>query len=173
MCKEVYKILQTPVGVLRITADQKGVTGVHVWNEEPKALGDEKNSVGEPQSGKSGAKEALAEAYAFQAVQELAEYFAGKRTEFTVPLHENGTPFQKRVWAALRTIPYGETRSYGQIAEQIGNPGGARAVGMANNRNPIMIITPCHRVIGADGSLVGFGGGLSVKEYLLELEKRG
>lgn len=172
MSKEAYKILQTPMGVLRITADQKGVTGVHVRSEKPGTLQPEKVSAGELHSETSSAEEELAEAYALQAVQELTEYFAGIRTVFTVPLHEEGTPFQKRVWAALRGIPYGETRSYGQIAAQTGNPKAARAVGMANNRNPVMIITPCHRVIGADGSLVGFGGGLSMKKYLLELEKR-
>ena len=99
-----------------------------------------------------------------QAKQQLAEYFAGQRMQ--------GTPFQQKVWAALREIPYGETRSYGQIAAQVGNPKASRAVGMANNRNPIAIIVPCHRVIGANGSLTGYAGGLNVKEELLALERR-
>ncbi len=104
------------------------------------------------------------------AARQLAEYFAGRRQVFEVPLAAAGTPFQQRVWAALRTIPYGQTRSYGQVAAAIGSPKACRAVGMANNRNPIMIIVPCHRVIGADGSLVGYAGGVHIKEYLLRLE---
>ena len=107
-----------------------------------------------------------------QAKQQLAEYFAGQRQAFDLPLRMQGTPFQQKVWAALREIPYGETRSYGQIAAQVGNPKASRAVGMANNRNPIAIIVPCHRVIGANGSLTGYAGGLSVKEELLALERR-
>ena len=106
-----------------------------------------------------------------ETVRQLDEYFAGKRREFFIPLKTHGTDFQERVWKALRTIPYGETRTYGQIAEQVGNPKGGRAVGGANHNNPILILTPCHRVIGADGSLTGFGGGLEVKEALLALEK--
>lgn len=107
-----------------------------------------------------------------KAYQQLTEYFAGKRTEFDVPIHLEGTEFQQKVWAALQTIPYGETRTYGEIAKQIGSPKAFRAVGGANHNNPVMILVPCHRVIGADGSLVGFGGGLDMKEYLLKLEKR-
>ncbi|MCK9547119.1 MAG: methylated-DNA--[protein]-cysteine S-methyltransferase [Sphaerochaeta sp.] len=103
---------------------------------------------------------------------ELDEYYQGKRTEFTLPLRAVGTPFQMKVWQALSTIPYGETRSYGQIAAQVDNPKGSRAVGMANNRNPISIIIPCHRVIGADGKLVGYGGGLDKKVWLLDFEQR-
>lgn len=105
------------------------------------------------------------------AAAQLSEYLAGKRRLFSVPLAPEGTPFQKRVWNALLAVPYGETRSYGQIAEQIGSPGAARAVGMANNRNPIAILIPCHRVVGADGSLVGYGGGLALKRRLLALER--
>ena len=106
-----------------------------------------------------------------RAAEQLSEYFEGKRKEFDLPLAFAGTDFQKRVWEALLTIPYGETRNYGEIAAQAGNPKAARAVGMANNRNPIVIICPCHRVIGSDGSLVGYGGGLPAKQYLLDLEK--
>lgn len=107
-----------------------------------------------------------------EAYQQLKEYFSGNRKTFDLPIHLEGTEFQKKVWAALQTIPYGETRTYGEIAEQIGNHKASRAVGGANHNNPIMIIVPCHRVIGANGSLVGFGGGLDMKKYLLELEKR-
>lgn len=103
--------------------------------------------------------------------RQLDEYFAGTRRSFDFPCRAQGTPFQRKVWAALRDIPYGETRTYGDIARAIGQPKAARAVGMANNRNPIYIATPCHRVIGADGSLVGYGGGLAMKAALLELEK--
>ena len=103
-------------------------------------------------------------------VEQLQEYFAGTRTVFTVPITPVGTAFQQRVWTALRTIPYGETRSYGQLADAIGNRLAMRAVGAANGRNPISIIVPCHRVIGSDGRLVGYGGGLERKRFLLELE---
>jgi methylated-DNA-[protein]-cysteine S-methyltransferase len=105
------------------------------------------------------------------AVEQLEEYFGGERREFELDLDPVGTAFQRRVWEALQTIPYGETRSYGQIAEQIGSPGAVRAVGLANGRNPIGIIVPCHRVIGANGSLTGYGGGLDRKRILLDLER--
>jgi methylated-DNA-[protein]-cysteine S-methyltransferase len=103
--------------------------------------------------------------------KQLREYFAGERREFDLPLRFKGTEFQRQVWEALLAIPYGETASYGGIAERIGRPKAVRAVGMANNRNPIVIICPCHRVIGSDGSLTGYGGGLPAKQYLLDLEK--
>ncbi|OBH01273.1 MULTISPECIES: methylated-DNA--[protein]-cysteine S-methyltransferase [unclassified Mycobacterium] len=106
------------------------------------------------------------------AVEQIDAYFAGELTEFDIELELRGTEFQRRVWRALLTIPYGATRSYGQIAEQIGAPGSARAVGWANGHNPIAIVVPCHRVIGANGSLTGFGGGLDRKRALLGLEKR-
>jgi len=105
-----------------------------------------------------------------EACRQLSEYLKGERKTFDLPLNPKGTDFQKRVWRALCDIPYGETRSYKQIAEAIGNPKAVRAVGMANNRNPITIVVPCHRVIGADGKLVGYGGGLEMKEFLLRLE---
>ena len=107
-----------------------------------------------------------------ETVGQLRAYFAGDLREFDVPLEIAGTDFQKRVWSALRTIPYGETRSYSQLAGQIGSPRAVRAVGAANGRNHIPIIVPCHRVIGASGSLVGFGGGLEWKRFLLDLEAR-
>lgn len=97
--------------------------------------------------------------------------FAGRRRAFTLPLAPEGTPFQRAVWDALRTIPYGESRSYKQIAAQIGRPTACRAVGMANNRNPIAIVVPCHRVVGSGGTLVGYAGGLETKAYLLGLER--
>ena len=102
--------------------------------------------------------------------RQLEEYFAGTRQQFDIPIHMEGSDFRKKVWIALTRIPYGETRTYGEIAEAIGSPGGARAVGGACNHNPIMIIVPCHRVIGGNGKLVGFGGGLPMKEALLRLE---
>ena len=105
-----------------------------------------------------------------EANRQLSEYLKGERKAFDLPLNPKGTDFQKRVWRALCDIPYGETRSYKQIAEAIGHPKAVRAVGMANNRNPITIVVPCHRVIGADGKLVGYGGGLEMKEFLLRLE---
>ena len=107
-----------------------------------------------------------------QAAGEIGEYLAGVRTGFTLRIAPVGTPFRMSVWRALMTIPYGETRSYKDIARQIGNPAACRAVGMANNRNPISIVVPCHRVIGSDGSLVGYGGGIGIKKQLLELEAR-
>lgn len=106
-----------------------------------------------------------------QAAAELREYFAGQRRQFTVPLAPKGTPFQQKVWKALQEIPYGETRSYKEIAIAAGNEKACRAVGMANNRNPLPIFIPCHRVVGSDGKLVGYAGGLDVKTFLLELEK--
>lgn len=103
--------------------------------------------------------------------RQLCEYFAGMRREFALPLNPRGTPYMRKVWDALSTIPYAQTRTYGQIAAQTGNSKAARAVGLANNRNPIAIILPCHRVVGANGSLVGYAGGLAVKERLLQLER--
>ncbi|WP_299144423.1 methylated-DNA--[protein]-cysteine S-methyltransferase [uncultured Dialister sp.] len=111
------------------------------------------------------------EGLALKAFRQLDEYFQGKRKTFDIPLRTHGTVFQEKVWAALRAIPYGEVRSYKDVAEAIGHPKAYRAVGMANNANPVFIIVPCHRVIGADGSLTGYGGGLPMKKALLGLEK--
>ena len=105
-----------------------------------------------------------------EAMRQLAEYFAGERREFELPLVPEGTPFMRRVWAELVKVPYGATATYGEIAERIGNPGGSRAVGLANNRNPIASIIPCHRIIGSSGKLVGYAGGVELKERLLALE---
>lgn len=106
-----------------------------------------------------------------ETAKQLAEYFEGKRKHFDLPYEATGTPFQRSVWDALQTIPYGETRSYKQIAEQIRSPKACRAVGMANNKNPLPILIPCHRVIGSNGKLVGYAGGMEIKEALLMLEK--
>jgi len=141
----------SPVGSLWLCSDGEAVTGLH-FHEQHGAPGDHLPL-------HSAAK------------QQLAEYFAGERKGFVLPLRPEGTPFQRAVWRALETIPYGETRSYGQIAAAVGNGKASRAVGMANNRNPISIIIPCHRVIGSTGKLVGYGGGLEKKMALLELEK--
>lgn len=107
-----------------------------------------------------------------KAAEQLNEYFKGERKDFELPLNTSGTDFQKKAWSALLEIPYGETRSYKQQAEMLGNPKACRAVGMGNNRNPIMVIIPCHRVLGANGSLTGYAGGLDVKRFLLDLEKK-
>lgn len=107
-----------------------------------------------------------------RAAAQMAEYFSGARRSFDLPLSLKGTPFQMADWAALREIPYGQTRCYQQIAEQLGNSKACRAVGMANNRNPVAVIIPCHRVLGKDGKLVGYAGGLSVKQGLLALEQK-
>lgn len=106
-----------------------------------------------------------------QARKELDAYFAGKLKDFTVPVAPEGTEFQKKAWKALQKIPYGQTRSYGQQAKVVGNPSASRAVGAANGRNPIPVIIPCHRVIGSNGSLTGFGGGMKRKQFLLDLEQ--
>lgn len=118
-----------------------------------------------------GASEAADEApVLMQAAQELGEYFAGRRRQFSVPLCMRGTEFQSRVWSALREIPYGETVSYGELARRVGNPRASRAVGGANHVNPLPIFVPCHRVVGADGRLTGYAGGLEIKRKLLEIE---
>ena len=145
--------LDTPVGPVTVTATERAVTAVRFG-----AAG--------PAVGQAGDLPPVLR----QAVEELREYFAGERREFTLPLAPAGTPFQQQVWTALREIPYGATCSYRRIAERIGRPKACRAVGMANNRNPIAIVVPCHRVVGASGALVGYAAGLEVKEKLLALE---
>lgn len=107
-----------------------------------------------------------------EAKQQLSEYFSGRRKQFDLPLAMEGTCFQKQVWEALLAIPYGETRSYKQIAESVGHPNAYRAVGMANHVNPIGIVVPCHRVVGSNGKLTGYAGGMEVKQFLLDLESR-
>jgi methylated-DNA-[protein]-cysteine S-methyltransferase len=151
-----YDYLSTPIGQLLLAADAKGLR--EVWFE----TGKHKK---EPPSTwkRNTAKVAFA-------AKQLNEYFAGERQQFELPLHPIGTPFQVNVWHALANIPYGATISYGELARRIGQPQAMRAVGAANGRNPIPIVLPCHRVIGADGSLTGFGGGLPTKRFLLALE---
>lgn len=143
----------SPIGLLKIQSDGIGISAVRFRPEE--------ETTDVPQS---------ASPILLWAKNELEEYFAGIRREFTVPLSLHGTPFQKQVWAALQQIPYGQTRSYRDIAKAIGNPKASRAVGMANNRNPVIILVPCHRVIGTNGALVGYACGLNVKQQLLALE---
>ncbi len=150
--------IDSPIGALTLVAADGVLAGLYM-HEQRHAPPAEAHGESDPA--------------AFGAVTEqLDAYFRGELTEFDVPLSVEGTPFQKRVWAALREIPYGETRSYGQIAARIGQPGASRAVGLANGRNPIAIIVPCHRVVGADGRLTGYGGGLPRKQHLLALEQR-
>jgi len=150
-----YYTYDSPFGSMTICSDGKAITHI-VPGDGKKPTGCNK-----------------ANALTDKAAGQLEEYFAGKRCEFDVPLDPQGTQFQRSVWKALLKIPYGETRSYKQIAQMVENPKGCRAVGMANNKNPIWIVIPCHRVIGADGSLTGYGGGLEMKQRLLELEKAG
>lgn len=156
----VSKTIPSPVGRLTLVASDTGLAAV-LWEDDspkrvPLAIG-----------GEDTKHPVLREAE-----RQLKEYFAGKRMEFDLPLDFHGTAFQKRVWQALLKIPFGETRSYGQIARALGKPTAMRAVGAANGRNPISIIAPCHRVIGKNGTLTGFAGGLKAKAHLLALEQR-
>jgi methylated-DNA-[protein]-cysteine S-methyltransferase len=146
-------VYDSPAGKLYITGNDTAITGVAFYDG---------NGAGEPCDNDIIRK----------CVYELDEYFAGRLKDFTVPLSLGGTDFQKRVWRALREIPYGQTISYKDLAVSVGNPKASRAVGGANHHNPIVIIIPCHRVIGSDGKLTGFGGGLGVKEFLLEHERK-
>jgi methylated-DNA-[protein]-cysteine S-methyltransferase len=152
-----WTTVDSPLGPLLLTADDEGLSGVYMT---PHAHGPDGPSAGWVED----------RSRFHDAEVQLDEYFAGKRTQFDLLLHPIGTPFQIEVWEALKAIPYGEVRSYGDIAEQIGRPGASRAVGLANGRNPISVIVPCHRVIGASGSLTGYGGGLERKRLLLDLE---
>lgn len=160
------RCIQTPIGPLRIETDGQAVTQIR-FGGDPNGDSN-RNPNGDPNN---GVDERADTPLLRQAVRELEEYFAGQRRSFTLPLAPAGTPFQCAVWEALRQIPYGQTRSYKQIAQQIGRPAACRAVGMANNRNPIPILIPCHRVVGADGSLTGYAGGLTVKSRLLAIER--
>lgn len=152
-----YRTVDSPVGPITLAGN--GTTLFHLRMTE---------QAHEPD--RSGWTPAEPDAFS-DAVEQLGAYFAGELTAFDLDLELVGTDFQRRVWSALQTIPYGQTRSYGQIAEQIGSPGASRAVGLANGRNPIGIIVPCHRVIGAGGGLTGYGGGLDRKQTLLSLER--
>jgi len=142
---------ETPLGAIWILESEGAITNI---------------SFSKPQDFEMGETSLTSEA-----ARQLTEYFNGKRKQFELPLKPNGTEFQKKAWGALLEIPYGETRSYKQQAELVGNSKASRAVGMSNNRNPIMIVIPCHRVVGANGDLTGYAGGLDVKRFLLDLEK--
>ncbi len=150
---ERFTYLSSPVGTLTLTEEEGALTGLYFG-----------------QLSRQG-QEVLSPVLE-ETARQLSEYFSGKRREFSLPLSPKGTEFQLRVWRALETIPYGETRSYGDMARLIGSPKACRAVGMANHRNPISIIVPCHRVVGANGSLTGYGGGLDAKRFLLDLEQQ-
>ncbi|MBY0508506.1 MAG: methylated-DNA--[protein]-cysteine S-methyltransferase [Bryobacteraceae bacterium] len=152
-----YTYVESPIGRLLLGGDDEGLTRLHF-------------SSGSKAQGPDPAWVESAEPFA-EVTRQLSEYFAGQRRDFTVKLRPAGTPFQLAVWEALCRIPYGETTSYGALAKDLGRPDAARAVGMANGSNPIAIIQPCHRVIGASGKLTGFGGGLPLKQALLELER--
>ena len=143
----------TPVGPLLLTTDGEALT--RLWFGEKPVPGERDDD----------------HPVLRRAVEQLAEYFAGERDAFDLPLAPEGTAFQVRVWEQLRLIPYGTTISYGELARRVGNPAASRAVGLANGRNPLAIVVPCHRVIGANGSLTGFGGGMDAKRTLLDLEK--
>lgn len=153
-----YKIVDSPVGKLKLVATDDGLAAILWEAENPRRV-----TLGI-------VAEAPNHAVLVDAARQLDEYFAGKRKVFELKLDLTGTEFQRRVWIALLTIPFGETRSYGQIAAQIGQPAAVRAVGAANGRNPIPIVAPCHRVIGSTGRLTGFGGGLPRKAQLLTFE---
>jgi methylated-DNA-[protein]-cysteine S-methyltransferase len=156
----VTKTVDSPVGALKLVASDRGLAAILWPDDDPLRV-----RLDEP-------TEAPEHPVLLETERQLAEYFAGARKAFSLPLDFAGTEFQRSVWAALLTIPYGETRSYGQIARQIGRPKAVRAVGAANGRNPLSIVAPCHRVIGASGELTGFAGGLATKRFLLALETR-
>jgi methylated-DNA-[protein]-cysteine S-methyltransferase len=154
----VFKTIRSPVGVLTLIASGDGLAAILWENDRPGRVRLDVVAV--------DAKHPVL----VETERQLGEYFAGRRKTFDLTLDFTGTAFQKKVWRALLTIPFGETRSYAQIAKQIGHPKAVRAVGAANGRNPISIVTPCHRVIGSSGKLTGFAGGLATKERLLRLE---
>ncbi|MCO8103789.1 methylated-DNA--[protein]-cysteine S-methyltransferase [Acinetobacter indicus] len=158
--KLAFMYMPSPVGRLKLVATDGALVAV-IWdNENPKRVR------------QAELVEQLDHPTLLDAQQQLNEYFQGQRQTFELPLDFEGTEFQKKVWQALLNIPFGETRSYRQIAEQVGSPKAVRAVGAANGQNPISIIAPCHRVIGSSGKLVGFAGGLDNKEILLKLEQQ-
>ncbi|MET8943543.1 methylated-DNA--[protein]-cysteine S-methyltransferase [Streptomyces sp. NPDC004542] len=156
--KKQHTVIDSPYGPLTLVADADGVLcGLYMTDQRHR-----------PPEETFGDRDDTPFA---EAQEQLAAYFAGELKEFTLELRLNGTPFQRGVWDQLRRIPYGETRSYGELAGALGSPGASRAVGLANGRNPIGIIVPCHRVIGAGGSLTGYGGGLDRKQRLLDFER--
>ncbi len=153
-----YKTTKSPVGLLKLIATDKGLSAILWKNDDSKRVR------------LTPLTENKTHPVLLATELQLKEYFAGRRTSFSVDLDPVGTEFQNKVWHALSEIPFGETRSYGQIAKRVGNANASRAVGAANGRNPISIIVPCHRVIGISGKLTGFAGGLKIKEQLLALE---
>lgn len=155
---DFFKMMPSPVGELKLIVSNNGLAAVLWENDNPGRV-----RLLNPQKDEQ-------HPLLMETEKQLREYFCGKRQRFTLTLDFNGTEFQKKVWHALLDIPFGETRSYGEIAREIGHPDAVRAVGAANGRNPISIITPCHRVIGANGKLTGFAGGLEVKVFLLKIE---
>ncbi len=154
-----HVIVDSPIGPLTLVADGGQLVALY--------LDSQRHRPGDAELGAEG--DARAEPFAAAAAQ-LSAYFDGRLTEFDLPLAPSGTEFQRRVWAALQQIPYGQTWSYGDLARKIGSPAASRAVGLANGKNPIALVIPCHRVIGSDGSLTGYGGGLDRKRFLLALE---
>jgi methylated-DNA-[protein]-cysteine S-methyltransferase len=156
--RHVYKRMPSPVGTLTLVATDEGLSAILWENDRPRRVPLRLEA------------EAPSHPILVEAERQLTDYFAGRRTRFDLRFDVAGTPFQRKVWNALLTIPFGETRSYSQIAEQIGSPRAVRAVGAANGRNPLSIVAPCHRVVGANGALTGFAGGLDVKARLLALE---
>ncbi|MFB7914269.1 methylated-DNA--[protein]-cysteine S-methyltransferase [Streptomyces sp. NPDC056061] len=152
-----YTVVDSPYGPLTLVATDGTLSGLYMTGQRHRPA---EETFGEPDPGPFT-----------EAVRQLDAYFAGELRVFDLPLHLDGTPFQRAVWEQLRRIPYGETRSYGELAEFLGKPGASRAVGLANGKNPVGIIVPCHRVIGASGSLTGYGGGLDRKQRLLAFEK--
>ncbi|WP_425265562.1 methylated-DNA--[protein]-cysteine S-methyltransferase [Thermobifida alba] len=157
--ERVHTVVDSPVGPLTLVAADGALVGLYLAEQRHRPA---EESFGAPDP------EPFDEVTA-----QLAEYFAGRRTEFDVPLAPAGTPFQRTVWQALLEIPYGQTVSYGRLAARLGRPSASRAVGLANGRNPIGIIVPCHRVVGSSGDLTGYGGGLERKKWLLTLERGG
>ncbi|HET8900031.1 MAG TPA: methylated-DNA--[protein]-cysteine S-methyltransferase [Rhodanobacteraceae bacterium] len=153
-----FDYLDSPLGRLLLAADAHGLTHVDLPHEQAPTT---------PQAHWTRDRARLTETR-----RQLTAYFAGEQIEFTLPLHPQGTAFQHAVWTALRAIPYAETRSYGELARRIDRPRAVRAVGAANGANPLAIVVPCHRVIGADGRLTGYGGGLPAKHWLLAHERR-
>ena len=154
------KQLDSPIGRLRLVATDQGLS--HLLFDQ---------QVGEDLESDGDAVEADDHPVLAAATAQLAEYFAGRRQEFDIPLDLTGTEFQRAAWSALASVPFGETRSYRQQAEAIGRPKAVRAIGAANGKNPVPIVLPCHRIVGSDGSLTGYGGGLPIKEYLLNHER--
>ncbi|MFE5814353.1 methylated-DNA--[protein]-cysteine S-methyltransferase [Streptomyces sp. NPDC056479] len=151
-----HTVIDSPYGPLTLVAEGGVLSGLYMTDQRHRPP---EESFGTRDESLFGAAE-----------EQLKAYFAGELKEFTLELSLGGTPFQRRVWEQLRKIPYGETRSYGQLADALGNSGASRAVGLANGKNPIGIIVPCHRVVGASGSLTGYGGGLDRKQRLLDFE---